>query len=93
MIKDLLRRYKEGVHPCMLLFLIGLYYDSSLQAFYDGDHIVTWNDKPVPTSKTGRWDSLKAWSYKELIDSFIELNQAEKDLLKTYYYGEFRNNK
>lgn len=85
MIKDLLRRYKEEVHPCMLLFLIGLYYDPTLQAFYDGDHIVTWNDKHLPTSKTGSWQSLKAWTYDELVRSFSDLNQTEKDLLKTYY--------
>ena len=79
MIKDLLRRYKEGVHPCMLLFLIQLYYDPTIIAYYNGDHISTQVDE------LHLIDMKHGWSSDSIIESFTELNQVEKDLLKTYF--------
>lgn len=81
MIKNLLRRYKLGIHPCMLLFLIQYYYDNETQAMYDGDHILTDLD-PFPVN--GKHIDLYKYGYECLVDSFIDLNEEEKELLKQY---------
>ena len=69
----------------MLLFLIGLYYDPTLKAFFDGDHISTWNDKFIPSPRGGQLLPLEAWSYNELVTMFQDLSDDEKEILRTYY--------
>lgn len=81
MIRNLIKRYKEGVHPCMLIFLIQYYYDNEVEAMYDGDHILTDLDSfPV----TGRHLPLYSYGYPTLVNEFTELNDEEKQLLKQY---------
>ena len=91
MIKNLLKRYKEGVHPCMLLFLIHAYYEPDIKVYYDGDHISVWYGKYLPPEGHrpvgGQWISIKNWTYDELVESFIDLNEEEKELLRKYMYG------
>lgn len=81
MIRNLVRRYKEGIHPCMLLFLIQYYYDNETEGLYDGDHILTDLDRsPVEGSHIQLW----TWGYQPLVDEFVDLNEEEKQLLKQY---------
>lgn len=79
MISEIVKRYKQGVHPCMLWFLMHYYYDNETEAIYDGDHILvdTYN-------LTKNYVPLYTYGYQPLIDEFTELNTEEKDLLKQY---------
>lgn len=98
MIKELLRRYKAGVHPCMLLTLIHIYYEPEIKVYYDGDHVNPWygtylHPSGHPSPVGGQWINIRHWSYDELCKSFVDLNDEEKELLRKYMYGEFRSNK
>lgn len=81
MIKDLIKRYKQGIHPCMLWFLIQYYYDDVVEAMYDGNHIVTDGDRTEPN---GRHISLYKYGYQPLVDEFTDLSDFEKELLRKY---------
>ena len=92
MTKELLRRYKAGVHPCLLWFLIQFYYDQESEAMYDGDHILTEYDRfPVE----GRHIPLWQYGLQPLLDEFVDLVGNEKHLLTVYveYNEQLRSNK
>ena len=81
MIKRLVERYKQGIHPCMLWFLIQYYYDKETEAMYDGNHIITDVDEfPVE----GRHRHLCEYGYQTLVAEFVDLNDEERQLLKEY---------
>lgn len=67
----------------MILFLIQFYYDDTIIAYYDGNHITTDPDREEPIIKV--WPPLHQWSYSDITESFIDLNDEEKQLLKKYY--------
>jgi len=81
MIQDLIKRYKAGIHPCMLWFLIQYYYDDKTEAMYDGNHIDTEYDTVAPS---GKHIALYKYGYQHLIDGFIDLSDFERSLLKKY---------
>ena len=80
MIKRLVERYKQGIHPCMLWFLIQYYYDNTIIALYDGNHIVC----DEITTITKRHLPLVSYDYQPLVDEFVDLNDEERQLLKQY---------
>ena len=81
MIRQLLKRYKQGIHPCMLWFLIQYYYDLESEAMYDGDHILTELDLfPVE----GKHVPLYKYGLQPLLDEFVDLNDDEKFFLQKY---------
>jgi hypothetical protein len=90
MIRELVKRYKQGVHPCLLWFLIQYYYDNETEAVYDGNHILTDLDLfPVEGSHFPLWK----YGYEHLTSSFYLLNDDEKRLLKEYIDEFIFNNK
>jgi len=85
-MKSLKKRYKEGVHPCMLKFLIDYSNDNTLEAVYDGNHIITLSEEDAKylTYYYPRWNRLWKYGYEHLISSFIYLNDNEREILKKY---------
>lgn len=67
-------RLLNGIHPCMLEFLIAYKKDPSTKAWYDGDHI----------SMNGEGIELKHWGFNHLKNSFEDLNDLELRILKSY---------
>ncbi len=90
MIRKLVKRYKQGIHPCLLMFLIQYYYDNEVEAMYDGNHILTDLDGFPANS---RYFPLWKYGYEHLIESFDLLNDDEKELLKKYIDGFIFNDK
>lgn len=80
MIKELLRRYKEGVHPCMLILLIRVYYDLNMDAYYDGNHIVSDEFERL----TLRHIPIQNYPLNDLYTEFVDLSNDEKLLLGYY---------
>lgn len=79
MIDKMVLRYKKGIHPCMLWFLIQYYIDNKINAWYNGDHIVTTIDE-----RTLHYLPLHTYGYQPLVDEFVDLSRSEKKLLKQY---------
>lgn len=79
-------RIKEGIHPCMLKFLLKFSKDRTLEAVYDGDHIIimTPEDAEYLIYYYPRWNTLRYYGYNHLISSFYLLNDNERKLLKEY---------
>ena len=75
----MIKRYEAGIHPCMLRFLILYNINRDTEAFYNGDHIMTWMDK-----KSLHYLPLWTYGYQPLVDEFKDLNKYEKALLKKY---------
>lgn len=85
-LKKLEARYKEGIHPCMLKFLMDYSKDNTLEAVYDGNHIITLNETDCHylTYYYPRWNRLWKYGYEHLISSFMYLNDDERRILKEY---------
>jgi len=95
MIKELIKRYKQEIHPCMLWLLIHVYYDLNTKAWYNGDHILVEGDEfensPVEESDGYSFEvapkgylNIQDYTFQELKDSFVYLSEQELNLLKTY---------
>lgn len=79
MKKNLIKRYEQGIHPCMLKFLIQYDKFNDTEAWYNGDHIITFLDE-----RTLHYLPLWTYGYQPLIHEFKDLNRTERSLLKKY---------
>jgi hypothetical protein len=79
MLKSLLERKEQNVHPCMMDFLINCIESEYVQNwYYDGDHIkkIPESSKDIMIYKIG---------YDHLVSSFDELNDLERMILKAFF--------
>ena len=82
-------------HKCLLTFLLDYTSSTSVEGFYNGEHVITKINGEF-YDRNGKLDKFKlegykpfeAYGYNHFITSFTELSDNSKSILKDYFHED-----